>query len=251
MLPMRRLIYSPIIKIQRLLRRKSRYWPPRLPGRGIEIGARDRPIPGIQPLYVDRFLEFAGSKCPAHVLADGSQLPFRDSSLDYVASSHLLEHLANPAGAIVEWYRAVKPGGIIYMIVPDRRLTFDCCRQRTSIAHLIEDFDRGTTASDSTHIDEFFDYVDLRALNPSITRGQVKAFPEEHRALHHSAAREGRDVNIHFHVFEREDLVSLLRALGEHPRARLRYEILDVRSFFPPDAGNGFLIAIRSRKPDQ
>ncbi len=75
----------------------------------------------------------------------------------YVASSHLLEHLANPAGAIVEWYRVVKPGGVFYMIVPDRRLTFDRQRSRTPIAHLIDDFERDVKESDPTHIDEFFD----------------------------------------------------------------------------------------------
>ncbi len=248
MVPLRRLIYSPIIKIQRVAPRRRRYWPPELRGRGIEIGAHERPIPGIKPFYVDRFREFDGKKCPAHVLADGAQLPFRDSSLDYIASSHVLEHLANPAGAILEWYRAVKPGGILYMIIPDRRLTFDCYRQRTSVAHLIEDFDLDTPASDPTHIDEFFDHVDLRALNPSLRRDQVNAFREEHRALHHRAAREGRRVDIHFHVFERDDVLELLAALRAHPRAKLRYELLEMHSFFPPDAGNGFLVALRSRK---
>src|SRR4051812_37190468 len=118
MVPLRRLIFSPIIKIQRLAPRRRGSWPPELRGRGIEIGAHGRPIPGIKAYYVDRVREFEGTKCPVHVLADGAQLPFRDSSLDYVASSHVLEHLANPAGAILEWYRAVKPGGILYMIIP-------------------------------------------------------------------------------------------------------------------------------------
>jgi len=220
-------------------------WPPRLTGRGIEIGAHDRPLPGIQPFYVDRFREFAGSKCPAHVLADAARLPFRDGSLDYVACSHVLEHLADPAGAIVEWCRALKPGGILYMVVPDRRLTFDRGRARTSIAHLLQDFDRGTTDSDPTHIDEYFDRVDVRELDPSLRPGQEERFREEHRAAHHQAAREGKQLNIHFHVFESEDVLALLRALAAHPRARLRYEILDVRKFFPPDAQNGFLVALR------
>jgi len=229
--------------------RRSESWPPDLRGRGIEIGAHGRPIPGIRPYYVDRFRELEGLKCPVHVQADGAELPFRDSSLDYVASSHLLEHLANPAGAIVEWYRVVKPGGTIYMVIPDRRLTFDSHRQRTSTAHLIEDFELATPRSDSTHIDEFFDQVDLRALNPSLQRSQVKTFREEHRALHHRAAREGKGVNIHFHVFEKQDVLSLLAVLHHHPRTSLRYEVLEVRDFFPPDAGNGFLIALRSTKP--
>jgi SAM-dependent methyltransferase len=244
---LRRWAWSAIVGIQRRAPRRV-VWPPALAGRGIEIGAHDRPIPGIRPWYVDRAREFAGSKCPADVLADAARLPFRDSSLDYVATSHVLEHLPDPAGAIVEWYRAVKPGGIIYMIVPDRRLTFDCDRARTPLAHLLEDFDRGTTAHDATHIDEFFGRVDMRQFNPALKGIDAAAFREEHRQAHHRAVREGREINIHFHVFEQRDLVALLRALAVHPRARLRHELLELKSFFPPDAGNGFLVALRSNK---
>jgi SAM-dependent methyltransferase len=238
---------STIARVQRLAPSRV-VWPPALAGRGIEIGAHDRPIPGIRPWYVDRAREFAGSRCPAHVLADAACLPFRDSSLDYVATSHVLEHLPDPAGAIVEWYRAVKPGGIIYMIVPDRRLTFDCGRARTPLAHLLEDFDRGTTASDATHIDEFFERVDMRQFNPALKGADAAAFREEQRQAHHRAAREGREINIHFHVFEQRDVLGLLQALAAHPRARLRHEILELKRFFPPDAGNGFLVALRSNK---
>jgi SAM-dependent methyltransferase len=251
-IPLRRLLYSPVIKLKRLAWRSGflgRSWPPDLGGRGIEIGALNRPLPGIRPWYVDRYREFDGSKCPADVLADGAQVPFRDGSLDYVASSHLLEHLPDPAAAIVEWCRVVKPGGTIYMIVPDRRLTFDLRRRRTPVGHLIEDFDRGATQNDPTHIDEFFDRVDLRWLNPSLRSTDVESFREAHRAAHHRSAREGKAVNIHFHVFEADDVLDLLAALRDHPNARLRYEVSEVRRFFPPDAGNGFLVAIKKLRP--
>jgi SAM-dependent methyltransferase len=241
------LFWKAVIKLQRGVPRGGS-WPPDLPGRGVEIGAHGRPIPGIQPWYVDRFREFAAEKCLADVLSDGGVLPFRDSSLDYVASSHLLEHLSDPAGAIVEWYRVVKPGGIIYMIVPDHRLTFDRPRKRTPLAHLMHDFECRTPASDPTHIDEFFDRVDLLRLNPMLKPEELGHFREEHRAADHRAAREGRGVNIHFHVFEKADILSLLDALARHPRARLRYQILEERTFFPPDARNGFLVSLRSRK---
>jgi hypothetical protein len=46
---------------------------------------------------------------------------------------------------------------------------------------------------------------------------EISGFREVHRAAAHQAAREGRMVNIHF-------------------------------TFFPPEAGNGFLVSIRSRK---
>jgi SAM-dependent methyltransferase len=239
----RDLFFRAVIQARRLAGSGS--WPPKLAGRGLEIGALDKPLPGLKPFYVDRFREFVGGKCPADVLADGAALPFRDSSLDYVASSHVLEHLPDPAGAIVEWYRCVKPGGVIYMVVPDRRLTFDRHRPRTKVSHLIEDFERKTKPSDPTHIDDFFDHLDWKRFNPALKPEDVPAFREQHRGGDHQAAREGRMVNIHFHVFEKPDLLALLEALRDHPRALLRYEILEERTFFPPNAGNGFLVSIR------
>src|SRR5438034_6557094 len=116
-----------------------------LRGRGIEIGAHGLPIEGIRPIYVDLFRTFAGTPCPADVLADGSVLPFRKQSLDYIACSHLLEHLPNPIAGLDEWYRVLKAGGLLYMVVPDRRFTFDHTRSRTPLSHLIQDFERSTT----------------------------------------------------------------------------------------------------------
>lgn len=221
-------------------------WLAGLVGRGIEIGAHGHPIAGIKPFYVDRFFEFAGSKCPADVIADGGLLPFRRRSLDYVASSHLLEHLADPVTALVEWHQLVKPGGLIYLVVPDRRFTFDRARDRTPVAHLIEDFERGTTACDGAHIDEYFDRVDLLTINPQLTADDVPRYREEQRALHHSVQRAGQPINIHFHVFEKEDLVELHSRLREHPRARLRSTIIDVQERYPPERGDGFLVVLRT-----
>ncbi|HEY2029542.1 MAG TPA: class I SAM-dependent methyltransferase [Myxococcales bacterium] len=244
---MRDLFYRAVIQAQRRLR-PGRGWPPHLDGFGIEIGAHGRPLPGMRPLYVDRFKHYAGAVCLADVLADASALPFRDSTLDYIACSHVLEHLPDPAGAIVEWNRALKPGGVLYMVVPDRRLTFDSPRQRTKVAHLIEDFERSTGPSDATHIDEFFDHAVLRDIHPSVLAKDRPALRESLRAANHESARAGGRVDIHFHVFELADVLALLRALSEHPRARLRYQLLETRQFFPPQAGNGFLVAFRSLK---
>lgn len=41
-----------------------------------------------------------------------------NNSLDYIFSSHLLEHLDRPQQAIHEWVRVVKPGGCIFLYLP-------------------------------------------------------------------------------------------------------------------------------------
>ena len=43
---------------------------------------------------------------------------FKDGCLDYVFSSHLLEHLDDPHAALLEWLRVLKSGGYIVMYLP-------------------------------------------------------------------------------------------------------------------------------------
>jgi SAM-dependent methyltransferase len=42
-----------------------------------------------------------------------------DSSLDFVHSSHCLEHLVNPAEGLRNWFRVVREGGHLVITVPD------------------------------------------------------------------------------------------------------------------------------------
>lgn len=43
-------------------------------------------------------------------------------SFDFVYSSHTLEHLVDPAAALANWWRAVKPGGHLILYIPHRDL---------------------------------------------------------------------------------------------------------------------------------
>jgi predicted SAM-dependent methyltransferase len=40
-------------------------------------------------------------------------------SLDFVASSHCLEHMVNPVYALARWFDVLKPGGHLAVTVPD------------------------------------------------------------------------------------------------------------------------------------
>jgi SAM-dependent methyltransferase len=53
---------------------------------------------------------------------DGRTLPFEDNSLDYVYSSHCLEHISDYKNYIKEALRVLKPGGYIITVVPHRDL---------------------------------------------------------------------------------------------------------------------------------
>lgn len=53
---------------------------------------------------------------------DGLHLPFPNESMDYIYSSHTLEHISDYKATILEWFRVVKKNGFIVTVVPHRDL---------------------------------------------------------------------------------------------------------------------------------
>jgi SAM-dependent methyltransferase len=217
------------------------------PGKiGVEIGAFKWPVPGIKPFYVDCFTSFGHEDVTADYYGHACFLPFRDNSLDYVVNCHVLEHVANPVAALAEWYRVLRPGGIIYMVVPDRRFTFDRPRALTTVEHMMEDHARGTTPCDDTHIDDFVRGVDWAEFNPATPAAEVAASQDQLARGMHEAVARGDQVNIHFHVFEPANVLGLIERLRSS--RRFNWEVVDQAERFPTGANNGFLVILRVRK---
>lgn len=45
-----------------------------------------------------------------------------NEAYDFVYSSHTLEHMSDPAEALINWWRVVKPGGFLILYIPHRDL---------------------------------------------------------------------------------------------------------------------------------
>jgi predicted SAM-dependent methyltransferase len=60
------------------------------------------------------------------IVADVRKLPFENNSQDIVVSIHCLEHFANPISVLIEWYRVLRVGGRMALVVPDWRYTYSC-----------------------------------------------------------------------------------------------------------------------------
>ena len=56
------------------------------------------------------------------LVADVLNLPQKDESQDYLVAAHLLEHLVDPVVALQEWGRVLKPGGKLFLQVPDHEV---------------------------------------------------------------------------------------------------------------------------------
>jgi SAM-dependent methyltransferase len=88
-------------------------------GIGMDIGAGPDPV----SLYGEFFPGLR--ECRGWDLPDGdAQLlaGVADNSLDFVHSSHCLEHMHDPHEALHHWFRVLKPGGHLICLLPDEDL---------------------------------------------------------------------------------------------------------------------------------
>jgi SAM-dependent methyltransferase len=215
---------------------------------GVEIGAFRTPIPGIKPVYIDRFKEYAGKPCICDYLGDATELPIKSNSVNYVVASHVLEHLANPVLALKEWCRVLRHGGIIYLVVPDKRFTWDRNRATTTVKHLIEDYDKSTPLSDPTHVDDFVDNIVWSEFSPSTPADQTQVARDALKFGYWSAVNAKLEINIHFHVFEPQTIKDLVSALRAYDPKTFDWEMMDFAERFPSGNPDGFFCAIRVRK---
>ena len=68
-----------------------------------------------------RLVALASARAQSHgVVGDACQLAMRDESFDIVISSEMLEHTVEPARAIGELARVLRPGGWLVLTTPNR-----------------------------------------------------------------------------------------------------------------------------------
>jgi len=131
------------------------------------------------------------SKKPAgyQFIRDACNLTGIDSeSYDFVISSHLIEHVANPLKAMYEWKRVLRTNGIIITVAPHKEQTFDHRRPITTLNHLIDDYTKGLTEDDLSHLPEILGLHDLPRDPEAGSYEQFLARSKrnfENRCLHH------------------------------------------------------------------
>ncbi|HVE18836.1 MAG TPA: methyltransferase domain-containing protein, partial [Ilumatobacteraceae bacterium] len=145
-------------------------------GKGLEIGPLHQPLAmpsGVTVSYVDR-LKVADLRreypelaewdlTEADVLDDGELLSsIEPESQDFIVANHFLEHCENPIGTIENHLGKLRPGGILFYAVPDKRFTFDYPRDVTPLEHMIADYENGPEASRSAHFDDWARLVEYK-----------------------------------------------------------------------------------------
>ena len=138
-------------------------------------------------------------------------MTFGASSHDFIIANHFLEHTQDPIGTIKRHLEVLRPGGIIYMAVPDKRETFDHKRPVTTLEHLYRDHDEGPAWSYMDHVREWVGLVgDLNG----------EAFHREVREV------VDKQYSIHYHVWTQNELLEFLVDIRR--RLALPFDIVSV-----------------------
>lgn len=182
-------------------------------GQGIEIGALHMPLRvprSAKVQYVDRFTVADLRRhypelndkdlVPVNILADGERLEsIPDSTQDFVIANHFIEHCQNPIGALENIFRVLKPGGALYLAIPDKRNSFDAERPVTTLEHLMRDYHEGPAWSRRQHFEEW-----TRLVNKVQDDEAAAREIEQNMAI---------DYSIHYHVWTQSEMLELLVAL--------------------------------------
>lgn len=192
-----------------------------LKGDGIEIGALHQPLQiygRAKVRYVDRFsAEHLRTHYPElakydlidpDIVDDGEKLEkIQDGSLDFLIANHFIEHCEDPIGAIASHLEKLRKGGILYMAVPMKEMTFDRERELTSIEHLLRDHREGPAWSRRGHFLEWARFVQKKP------EGEIE-----------EAARGLMEINysIHYHVWNHESFEGFLAMLMKDLRFPFR-----------------------------
>jgi predicted SAM-dependent methyltransferase len=211
-------------------------------GEGIEVGAFNSPLPvpeGVRVRYVDiapaeeleghaeefRVRERGLEIVRPDIVDDAQTLAtVEDSSQDFVIACHIIEHTEDPIGAFGNWLRVLKPGGILFIAIPDKRFTFDVERDATPFEHLLRDHEEGPAWSRGGHYEEV-----ARLVMGVRDERKVKEFAGQNREhVGHT----------HFHVWTQADMFEMIAALRK--RVGLEFDVLATAA-----AGNETVFVLR------
>jgi SAM-dependent methyltransferase len=209
-------------------------------GEGLEIGPLHQPLAiprGARARYVDRmrvddlrreYPELAEwDLTEVDVVDDGETLAtVADGSQDFIVANHFLEHTEDPIGTIGAHLTKLKPGGILFYAVPDKRFTFDFQRPVTPLAHMVADHEQGPERSRRQHYEEW-----CRLVIAAETGGDPEGRATELEAMGYS---------IHMHVWTQAEFLRLILEIRERSDQAFDIEACAHR-------GIEFMVVLRKR----
>jgi SAM-dependent methyltransferase len=226
-----------------LQRRRERLFGPRAgPGqnlRGVEFGPLSRPLVGkaeSEVYYVDycdadELKAKYADVSEAHVndivevdfVSKGeplAELVGEKAPLDYVVASHVIEHVPDLAGWLMDMHASLREGGTLYLVVPDKRFTFDLHRRCTGYEEVKAAFhEHRKRPGLRLVLDHFANVVNVDTFalwdDYSIASDAPFAHGPEFLDIAHQHYHEGRYIDIHCWVFTPWSFMHLMGQISE------------------------------------
>jgi SAM-dependent methyltransferase len=128
----------------------------------LEVGPLDRPVfrkPSFNVQYVDhaladdlraKYLNDANVReiLDVDIVWDGTRAladVANGAQFDCVVASHVIEHIPDPVGWLHNISTSLRPGGVVCLVIPDKRVIFDYNRQITQVSDLVDAYVRRAT----------------------------------------------------------------------------------------------------------
>lgn len=247
-------------------------------GRGLEIGALASPVvtkAEAQIFYVDHAdredlqAKYANDEHMKTRLDDIVEVDFvlqpgqrlseavgAKAPYDYVIASHLIEHIPDMVGWLADVSSLLSTGGVLSLVIPDKRYTFDINRSVTEIRDIV---DAHLRQLDRPSYGQAYDFF-AKALNGVVDRAQVWAGTTDYSQMlrqdcedpYVTAYEWCRDVlssdqfvDVHCHVFTPASFLDILDKL-----ARIELIDFEVSSIFPTEYDTlEFHVSLRKLDP--
>jgi len=182
-------------------------------GQGVEIGPGPNPqifnsdtisVSYVEETPAEKWAELydkndkynsASADFSRYVIGTAWNLPQADNSLDFIFSSHTIEHLANPLGHLLRWKSKLRSGGKVIGVIPDATSTKDYLVPPSSLEQILDEFKQGITEPVASHYQRFA----LSRRNPALA--------EKYQATKKS---------IHVHYYTAESFCRLLQYCVKH-----------------------------------
>lgn len=132
-----------------------------------------------------------------YVIGNANSIPVKSNSQNFIFSSHLVEHLANPLGHLEYWGTLLKKGGVIVAIIPDKSGCKDYVFKESSFEEIEEEYKSRLTEPTLAHYQRWSKY-----------------------RMPHSNALDlmeaGRSIHVHFYTPQsmQDILKKMIRSIG-------------------------------------
>lgn len=92
-----------------------------------------------------------------YVVGNAENIPVKEDSLDFIFSSHVFEHLANPLGHLKYWSSLLKPKGYVLAVIPDCKSCKDYIFEPSTLKELENEFLAGLMSPSLEHYKRWAD----------------------------------------------------------------------------------------------